>query len=141
MDDAVAALYELHDRAAVGQVGLNDLLMRRCRTKVGNVGNTDSLGKMAKVLPAVRTKRAGCPGDQKTFQHVSAFVMSAALSRILLMPCRRSGFGINPREQHCLAVGPVSLVAVPAGCEPLQVGRIGQPVLNDVPSHGPARFL
>ena len=53
MDDAVAALYEQHDRAAVGQVGLNDLLMRRCRTKVGNVRNTHSVGKIAKVLPAV----------------------------------------------------------------------------------------
>ena len=57
------------------------------------------------------------------------------------MPRFRSGFQIIPCEEHHLAVGPFGLIAVPAGSEALQVDRVGQPVLNYVPSHGPARLL
>ena len=141
MYDAVTSLNERRNRITVGQVGLNNLFMRYCCTKVGNVGHTHRLGKMAKVLPAMRAKRTGGTGDQKSFQHVSAFIIFAALSQILPMPRRRSDFGIIPCEQHCLAVGPFSLKTIAAGCEPLQVGRVSQAVLNDVPGHGPACFL
>ncbi len=56
MYDAVTSLNERRNRITVGQVGLNNLFMRCCCTKVGNVGHAHRLGKMTKVLPAMRAK-------------------------------------------------------------------------------------